>query len=89
MQMIDSDEIDDKIIAVAKYDMSVNHINDLSELPPHTVVEMRQFFEDYKKLQNKKVTVEHFLGKADAFRIIEEAVALYRQEFGQINTPAV
>jgi inorganic pyrophosphatase len=89
MQMIDSDEIDDKIIAVAKYDMSVNHINDLSELPPHTVVEMRQFFEDYKKLQNKKVTVEHFLGKADAFRIIEEAVALYRQEFGQINTPTV
>ncbi|MES2732444.1 MAG: inorganic diphosphatase [Bacteroidota bacterium] len=81
MRMIDSDEIDDKIIAVAKYDMSVNYINDISELPPHTIVEMKQFFEDYKKLQNKKVTVEQFLGKEDAYRIIEESQALYQQEF--------
>ncbi len=33
MQMIDGGEADDKIIAVAAHDMSVAHINDISELP--------------------------------------------------------
>ena len=38
MHMIDNNERDDKIISVAKNDMSVNHINDIKELPPHTSV---------------------------------------------------
>src|SRR5690606_36572481 len=48
MHMIDNGEQDDKIIAVAKNDMSVNYINDLSELPPHTMKEIVRFFQDYK-----------------------------------------
>src|ERR671929_2282093 len=35
MQMIDSGEYDDKIIAVATKDPSVNHINDIDALPKH------------------------------------------------------
>src|SRR5690606_31100207 len=46
MHMIDNGEQDDKIIAVAKHDMSVNYINDLSELPPHTMKEIVRFFQD-------------------------------------------
>jgi inorganic pyrophosphatase len=75
--MIDDDEQDDKIIAVANNDMAVNHINDISELPPHTIVELRRFFEDYKKLEHKQVVVEQFLGKEDAYKIVAEATALY------------
>jgi len=41
MEMVDGEERDDKIIAVAGNDMSVNYINDLSELPPHTLVELK------------------------------------------------
>ena len=44
MQMIDGDEEDDKIIAVAANDMSVNHYNDISELPEHHIRELRSFF---------------------------------------------
>ena len=48
MHMVDNGEQDDKIIAVAKNDMSVNYIEDLSELPPHTMKEIVRFFQDYK-----------------------------------------
>ncbi|MBP9120558.1 MAG: inorganic diphosphatase, partial [Ignavibacterium sp.] len=80
MHMIDDDEQDDKIVAVANNDMAVNYINDISELPPHTIVELRRFFEDYKKLEHKQVIVEQFLGRDDAYKIINEAVDLYNQE---------
>jgi inorganic pyrophosphatase len=81
MRMIDQGETDDKIIAVALNDMSVNHINDISELPPHTTVEIRRFFEDYKKLENKQVVVEEFLSKQDALKIVQESIDLYKETF--------
>lgn len=83
MQMIDGGEADDKIIAVAANDMSVNHINDISELPPHFIDEMRHFFEEYKKLEKKTVVVEEFQDKAKAAEIITQSFEDYRKIFKQ------
>ncbi|WP_211092940.1 MULTISPECIES: inorganic diphosphatase [Chitinophaga] len=83
MQMIDGGEADDKIIAVAANDMSVNHINDISELPPHFIDEMRHFFEEYKKLEKKTVVVEEFQNKAKAEEIIVKSFEDYRKIFKQ------
>ena len=80
MEMIDGAERDDKIIAVAKYDMSVKHINNLSELPPHTLVELKRFFEDYKNLEHKDVLVEKFMDRERAYEIIKEGVSLYNEK---------
>jgi inorganic pyrophosphatase len=80
MEMIDGDERDDKIIAVAGNDMSVNYINDLSELPPHTLVELKRFFEDYKMLEHKNVIVDQFMDKKKAYDIILEAMRLYQEK---------
>lgn len=81
MRMIDGGEADDKIIAVAEGDPSVNHINDISELPQHFISEMRNFFEDYKKLENKTVIVEEFQNKQIAEEIVNKAIEDYRRKF--------
>jgi inorganic pyrophosphatase len=81
MRMVDNGEQDDKIIAVAKFDPSVNHISDVTELPPHTEGEVRRFFEDYKKLEKKTVTVKKFFGRDIAYKIISDAMKLYKQRF--------
>ena len=77
MHMVDEEMKDDKIIGVAKNDVAVNYINDLNELPPHTMVELQRFFEDYKKLEKKQVSVKNFLGKKEAYQIINESIDLY------------
>ena len=79
MRMLDGGELDDKIIAVAKNDMSVNHIKDVSELPPHFLRELKNFFEDYKKLEKKEVKVEEFQDAATAKAIVVKAIEDYRE----------
>src|SRR5579871_2276035 len=81
MHMVDNGEQDDKIIAVAKNDMSVNYINDLNELPPHAMKEIVRFFQDYKQLEGKNVTIEHLLGMRYAHKVITESLDLYKATF--------
>ncbi|OFX84808.1 MAG: inorganic pyrophosphatase [Bacteroidetes bacterium GWC2_40_22] len=87
MEMIDSNERDDKIIAVAKNDMSVNYLNELSELPPHTLVELKRFFEDYKNLEHKDVLVDHFMDRSKAYEIIREGLKLYQEKKSYLIQP--
>ncbi|MES2388421.1 MAG: inorganic diphosphatase [Bacteroidota bacterium] len=82
MNMIDGEDADNKIIAVARHDISVNYINTISELPPHTLTQMKRFFEDYKVLEHKKVTVEDFQNEHIAYRAIERSMGIYRETYG-------
>ena len=81
MRMLDQGEQDDKVIAVHADDPEFMGYTDISELPQHRLAEIRRFFEDYKKNENKIVRVDDFLGVADAKRIIEESIAKYVEEF--------
>lgn len=83
MRMQDGGEMDDKIIAVAANDMSVCHIEDISELPEHAIKELRSFFEDYKKLENKTVVVEDFQGKKVAMEVVEQSIKDYQEKFSK------
>ncbi|WP_033564905.1 inorganic diphosphatase [Sphingobacterium sp. SYP-B4668] len=81
MNMVDGGEQDDKIIAVAKNDPVMNYINNIEELPPHTMKEIVQFFETYKALENKQVLVEGVQGRERAKEILLESLELYKQTF--------
>ena len=81
MQMIDNGEIDDKIIAVASKDPGVNFYTDVTELPKHFIAVLRNYFEQYKVLENKKVEIDEFQDKAAAYAIIEAAIDLYKSKF--------
>jgi inorganic pyrophosphatase len=81
MQMIDSGEEDDKIIAVATKDPSVNHITSIEELPPHFINELKNYFEQYKVLENKQVQIEDFQSKEIAYTVIDNAIKLYQENF--------
>jgi inorganic pyrophosphatase len=81
MQMVDSGEKDDKIIAVATHDPSVNHMKDIDELPKHFFNELKNYFEQYKVLENKEVYIEDFENREAAYGIVAEAIAFYKEKF--------
>ncbi len=81
MQMIDSGQEDDKIIAVAAKDPSVNHITRMEELPQHFLLELKNFFEQYKVLENKKVEIDTFQDQLIAYKIIKDSISFYSETF--------
>lgn len=81
LHMIDGGQQDDKIIAVATHDHAVNQIKTLDELPNDLLETIKQFFENYKKLEAKKVVIEKFLNKAEAQALVVNALELYKKEF--------
>ena len=81
MGMIDGGEGDDKLIAVAEDDISVNHIKDVSELPQPFTTEITHFFSEYKRLEKKEVEVSGFQGREVAHRIITEGIERYNKKF--------
>lgn len=81
MRMKDGNEMDDKIIAVAANDMSFNHVKDISDLPVHWLKELRSFFEDYKKLENKTVEVQDFQNREVAMEVVTQAIKDYEIKF--------
>lgn len=81
VQMIDQGQADDKIIAVAAHDPSVNHIKTVKDLPPHIITELRNFFEQYKVLENKRVVIDNFQDKETALKIITDAIEFYKESF--------
>ena len=81
MQMIDGGDADDKIIAVAANDPSVNHYNNIEERPKHFCDERRHCIGECKKLENRTGIGEGWGDKSQALKVIEEAMAFYRKSF--------
>ncbi|HMF08383.1 MAG TPA: inorganic diphosphatase, partial [Thermoanaerobaculia bacterium] len=77
MKMTDQGEEDDKIIAVHADDPEYAFYESIRQLPPHRIEELRRFFEDYKVLEKKTVTVNVFQDHADALAVIGDAIELY------------
>ena len=77
VKMIDSGENDYKVIGVPIGDPRFAHVKDVSDVNPHTLKEIKHFFETYKGLQEKVVTIEGFGNKKDAESAFEKGRKLY------------
>lgn len=83
LRMIDSDEQDEKIIAIPVKDPFLDCYKDITEIPNHISAEIMHFFEVYKQLEGKQTMVDKILGREDAERIIDECIKNYNKKFVQ------
>lgn len=73
--MSDDKGEDEKILAVAKDDPRFAHVQDLSDVSEHLQREIAFFFQYYKVLEKKSVTIAGWKDAAEAKRLIMEGVA--------------
>lgn len=81
MHMVDDGENDEKIICVNLDDPEYRSYEHYTELPEHRLDELRSFFEDYKKLEDKQVNVEDFADPDEAIETVKHSMTLYKEHF--------
>ena len=77
MEMIDGEDIDNKIIAVPVKDPRFADYKTLDDVPAHILKEIQNFFETYKALQGKTTEVKGFMGPERAIQELEETAKAY------------
>lgn len=85
LNMIDSGDNDDKIIAVPIDDPRWENTQDLNDINKHTLKEIEHFFSTYKKIQEKEVKVTGFQDKKTAQEAFQKSVKMYKAEFDKKN----
>ena len=80
LDTIDNGFGDPKIIAVNNVDPRCNFYNSLEDLPKHSLIEIKNFFENYKLLQNIEVKVFDYHGIKEAMQMIEDGKKRYLEE---------
>ncbi len=82
MRMIDSGEMDAKIIGVQAKNPRLSTINDISDVEthnPHLLKEIAHFFKVYKDLEGKSTEIQGWEGKDAAFAEIKKAQEAYEK----------
>jgi len=83
MLMTDGGESDYKIIAVPVKDPRWDNVVDLADINPHMLKEFKHFFETYKSIENKVVTIDGIEGKSKALEAVLKSVKLYKEKFAK------
>lgn len=82
IEVVDSNEVDDKIIAVANDDKRFSHIKDITDLPEYMLKEYKYFWEHLKDLKEEKlVQVKSFKNKQEAKSVIKKCQELYDKDY--------
>lgn len=81
IRMFDSNQMDEKIIAVVENDPAMNCYKDIKDIPEHLAIEISHFFKVYKQLEGKKTYVIETLGKEQAKQIIAKCIQNYKDKF--------
>lgn len=83
MNIIDSGEGDDKIIAVPHDDPRWDSVQNVSDINKHTLKEIEHFFTTYKKLQHKEVVVSGVQDANVAKAAFIEGLELYSNKYSK------
>ncbi len=83
MSMIDGGEADAKIIAAPVCDPELSHIKELTDISPHLIKKIENFFATYKILQKKPVSGIHTYPRAAACKVLEQSLSDYKQKFSR------
>lgn len=79
--MEDEEGEDPKVLSVPVNDPRFDGINDISDVHPHKLKEIQEFFETYKRLEpHKWVKFKTWKNAKEAKRIIEYAINLYKKK---------
>jgi inorganic pyrophosphatase len=81
LQMVDSDEADDKIIGVLEGDFVWGDTQDVQELPPILLERLQHFFLTYKLQPEKenRVRIHSIYGHEQAMKVIKASMEDYEQ----------
>jgi len=80
--MEDEEGEDPKILSVPVNDPRFDGVNVLSDVHPHELREIQEFFETYKRLEPKKwVKFKTWKDAEDAQKIVDYALNLYKEHF--------
>ncbi|HIS90501.1 MAG TPA: inorganic diphosphatase [Candidatus Faecisoma merdavium] len=77
LKVIDNGYEDYKLISVVAVDPRYNDVNSLEDLSNFTLDEIKDFFKNYKTLQNIDVKVYDYHDKEEAIKLIEECKERY------------
>lgn len=78
LEMTDDKGVDTKLLGVAADDPRYHHVQSLDDVNPHALREIPHFFQTYKQLENKEVTIGGWKGAADAVKVLEESRERFR-----------
>ncbi|HPE14970.1 MAG TPA: inorganic diphosphatase [Bacilli bacterium] len=78
LQTIDGGFGDNKIIAVNNVDPRFKNVKDLDDIGEHVLLEIKNFFQNYKTLQNIKVEVFDYHSCEEAIEEIKRAKEAYQ-----------
>lgn len=78
LDMEDNGQVDYKLISVVDVDPKFASFNDINDLPEITLKEIKNFFENYKTLDEVDVRVGSFHNRSEAEKIIEECKNRYK-----------
>jgi inorganic pyrophosphatase len=79
LEMRDEKGFDFKVLCVALGDPHQQHVTELDQVRPHRLVEIENFFQTYKLLEDKDVDVVGWRDAAEARRILIEDRERVRQ----------
>jgi len=87
-KMWDEKGPDEKILCVPIYDPLWNHIESISDVPPHLLKEIEHFFSIYKELEEKKTGVEGWENCESAIRVIKDSRKRYKEQKRKMSNRA-